>query len=134
MSVEVDPWRVPRFTGQQLWRWLGIAGIALALWAARGEVSRLSGSILDTAGRAWPFESLFGLAALSAREGWTAQYPTAAPRAALLSVYAVVDATFMLVAFVLMLTLLKPWAHPDVVVASGRRSSSAGLLPASWRW
>ncbi len=74
--------------------------VVLALLVAMGELSRLSGQVLDTTGRAWAFNALMGPGrALSiGPDGWTAHFVGYGDqRAAWLVAYVVLDLAFIAV-------------------------------------
>jgi hypothetical protein len=62
------------------------------------EISRLSGSILDTVGQAWSFNELAGFGSFSSRAGWRADFIGAIRvRGTLLAVYVAADLAFILI-------------------------------------
>ncbi|MEP6632058.1 MAG: hypothetical protein ABJA89_16435 [Lapillicoccus sp.] len=79
----------------------GIAvSVVLALLVAMGELSRLSGQVLDTTGRAWAFNALMGPGrALSiGPDGWTARFVGyGEQRSAWLAAFVVLDLAFIAV-------------------------------------
>jgi hypothetical protein len=56
---------VPRLAAGLPWKTLTYLTVGLALLIIMAEISRLSGSILDTAGQAWSFNELAGFMSFS---------------------------------------------------------------------
>ena len=72
--------------------------IGLALLITMAEISRLSGSMLDTAGQAWSFNELAGFGSFSSRAGWRADFNSAFEvRGIFLVVYVAADFAFILI-------------------------------------
>ncbi len=72
--------------------------VLLALLVAMGELSRLSGQVLDETGRAWAFSALMGPghALTTGPEGWTARFVGyGGDRAGWLVAYVVLDVAFI---------------------------------------
>jgi hypothetical protein len=80
------------------WQTLTRITIGLTLLIAMAEISRLSGSMLDTAGQAWSFNELAGIGSWSARAGWLADFGDArSDRKAFFIAYVTADLAFILV-------------------------------------
>jgi hypothetical protein len=72
--------------------------MGLALLIIMAEISRLSGSILDTVGQAWSFNELARFGSLSSRAGWRADFTGAIRvRGIFLAVYVAMDLAFILI-------------------------------------
>ena len=69
-----EPLSAPPLKAGLPWRTLTCLTFGLALLIIMAEVSRLSGSILDTVGQAWSFNELVGFGSLSSRAGWRADF------------------------------------------------------------
>ena len=82
--------------------------IGLALLIIMAEISRLSGSILDTVGQAWSFNELAGFGSFSSRAGWRADFTGAIRvRGIFLAVYVAADLAFILIYWTLIRRLWK---------------------------
>jgi hypothetical protein len=86
----------PRLTAGLPWKTLMYLTVGLALLIIMAEISRLSGSILDTAGQAWSFNELAGFLSFSSRAGWRADFTGAIRvRGIFLTVYVAADLAFI---------------------------------------
>ncbi len=80
------------------WKTLTSLTIGLALLITMAEISRLSGSMLDTVGQAWSFNELIGFGSFSSRAGWRADFTGAfRVRGIFLAVYVAADLAFILI-------------------------------------
>lgn len=77
------------------WRALTWLSSVLALLLALDQISRLSGTVLDTAQRAWPYGELMGPSALASRPGWSANFGADVTRPVELTVYLLLDLVFI---------------------------------------
>ena len=97
-SVPAAPPSAPRLKAGLPWKTLTGLTMGLALLITMAEISRLSGSILDTAGQAWSFNELMGFGSLSSRAGWRADFTGAIRvRGIFLAVYIAADLLFILI-------------------------------------
>jgi hypothetical protein len=88
----------PRLKADLPWKTLTKLTIALALLITMAEISRLSGSMLDTVGQAWSFNELIGFGSLSSRAGWRADFTGAFRiRGIFLATYIGADLIFILI-------------------------------------
>ncbi len=90
---------------------MALASLAFGLWIVLGEVGRLSGDVLDTAGRSWPFATLMGpgrLFSFSA-SGWRVELPPGSYDGwqSLVYVYTVADLLFIVTYVLLAARLLR---------------------------
>ena len=69
-----EPPSAPHLKAGLPWKTLMCLTIGLALLIIMAEISRLSGSILDTVGQAWSFNELAGFGSFSSRAGWRADF------------------------------------------------------------
>ncbi len=89
--------------------------VVLALLVAMGELSRLSGQVLDANGRAWAFSTLMGPghALTVGSDGWTARFVGYTDqRSAWLLAYVVLDLAFIAVYGLLVASWLPPEESP----------------------
>jgi hypothetical protein len=72
------------------------------------EISRLSGSILDSVGQAWSFNELAGFGSFSSRAGWRADFTGAIRvRGIFLAVYVAADLAFIYIYWILIRSFWK---------------------------
>jgi hypothetical protein len=96
--VPAAPPSAPRLKAALPWKTLTSITMGLALLITMAEISRLSGSILDTAGQAWSFNELVGFGSFSSRAGWRADFTGAIRvRGIFLAVYVAMDLAFILI-------------------------------------
>jgi hypothetical protein len=91
-----EPPSAPPLKGGLPWRTLTSLTVGLALLIMMAEISRLSGSMLDTIGQAWSFNELAGFGSLSSHAGWRADFSGAVRvRGTFLAVYLAADVAFI---------------------------------------
>ena len=77
------------------WLPLFFVTVLAALVIAMGEISRLSGSVLDARSQVWTFGELMGPSAWVARPGWLAQFGAETIRPRALHTYLLLDVAFI---------------------------------------
>ncbi|HEY5820823.1 MAG TPA: hypothetical protein VIT20_02525 [Propionibacteriaceae bacterium] len=87
--------RRPALNSTLPWLSLTWLSVVLALNLAMDQLSRLSGTVLDTAQRAWSFGELMGPSALASRAGWMADFGDDTTRPVELATYLALDLVFI---------------------------------------